>query len=240
MKTVLVLQQVPHEKLGNLESHFRAAGMTWRYIELFREPPSQLDLREAAGLIVLGGAMNVDEVDRYPYLAREVAWIREAVVAELPLLGICLGAQLLAKAMGARVYPNRIKEIGWYTIQLTPDAAEDRLFRGSSAEETVFQWHGDTFDLPPGGVLLARSPQCPHQAFRYGSAAWGLQFHVEMTVEGIECWLHEATNVRELDALDYVDPQAIAEQLPQAFPAMRSLGDRVLARFVALCQTPSS
>ena len=107
------------------------------------------------------------------------------MIADLPVLGICLGAQLLAKTLGARVYPNRVKEIGWYPIELTPAAADDPLFAQSGAQ-TVFQWHGDTFDLPAGAVHLARSPLCENQAFRYGHNAYGLQFHIEMTAAMID------------------------------------------------------
>lgn len=115
MKPILVLQHVPHETLGMLEAFFQDAGFRCRYVPLFAEVPEQLGLDHAAGLVVLGGPMNVDEVDRYPYLGRETSWLREAVAREVPLLGICLGAQLLAKSVGARVYPNRVKEIGWTT-----------------------------------------------------------------------------------------------------------------------------
>jgi GMP synthase (glutamine-hydrolysing) len=235
MKPILVLQHVPHENMASLESYLGRAGLTWQYVELFRQVPARLDLAAAAGLVVLGGPMNVDEVDKFPFLAREVEWIRQAVAAELPLLGICLGSQLLAKAMGAKVYPNGVKEIGWYEIELQPAAADDALFAGSAARQTVFQWHGDTFDLPPGAVHLALSRQCRHQAFRYGRAAWGLQFHIEMTATIVDAWLTEAENCRELAGLDYIDPRAIAAQTPQRMPAMQALGDRVLPRFAALC-----
>jgi GMP synthase (glutamine-hydrolysing) len=235
MKPILVLQHVHHENMAGLESHFHRAGLAWHYVELFRQLPVRLDLAGAAGLVVLGGPMNVDEVDKFPFLAREVEWIREAVDAELPLLGICLGSQLLAKAMGAKVYPNAVKEIGWYEIELEPAASDDVLFAGCTARETVFQWHGDTFDLPPGAVHLALSRACRHQAFRYGRAAWGLQFHIEMTPATVDAWLGEAGNCGELAGLDYIDPQAIAAQTPQKMPAMQALGDRVLPRFASLC-----
>jgi GMP synthase-like glutamine amidotransferase len=236
MKPILVLQHVPHENMASLETYLSRAGLGWQYVDLYRHVPAELDLSGAAGLVVLGGPMNVDEVDQFPFLAREVAWIRQAVAAETPLLGICLGAQLLAKAMGARVYPNAVKEIGWYEIELQPAAAEDLLFAGSADRETVFQWHGDTFDLPPGAVHLAASSQCRHQAFRYGRAAWGLQFHIEMTPAVVEAWLAEAENCRELAGLNYIDPRAIAAQTPRMMPAMQALGDRVLPRFASLCR----
>jgi GMP synthase (glutamine-hydrolysing) len=238
MKPVLVLQHVPHERLGTIEESFRQTGLSWQYVELHRPPVDRLEalpLEEAAGLVVLGGPMNVDEVERYPFLAREIRWIREAMAMELPLLGVCLGSQLLAKAMGARVYANDRKEIGWCEIRTTPEAADDPLFSESGPVETVFQWHGDTFDLPEGAVHLAEGQTCRHQAFRYGPSAWGLQFHIEMTAELIGSWLEEAGNSAELAGLDYIDPQEIVARTPRALPAMQRLGRRVMPRFAGMC-----
>lgn len=236
MKAVLVLQHVPHEMLGTVGPALTAAGLDFRYIDLYNAVPERLDLDRAAGLIVLGGPMNVDETGRYPFLAPEVGWIRQAVEAKVPVLGICLGAQLLAKALGSPVYANGRKEIGWYRLELTPAAATDRLFSVCPRTLTVFQWHGDTFDLPAGAVHLARSEACQNQAFRYGESAYGLQFHVEMTAEMIEDWLTEAGNTRELAGLDYIDPQAIRTRTPRELPAMQTLAQRVLGRFAELCR----
>lgn len=235
MKPVFVFQHVARETLGALESVLRQAGLTWRYLELFTGLPDGLDLAEASGLIVLGGPMNVDETDRYPFLAAEVQWIRQAVERSIPMLGICLGSQLLAKAFGARVYPNAVKEIGWYEVELTPAAAGDPLFAGCPPRPTVFQWHGDTFDLPAGSVLLATGPLCRHQAFRIGSSAYGLQFHIEMTAELIDTWLDHPENDAELAALPYIDPQHIRQQTPTMLPRLQAVGSAVLRRFAGLC-----
>ncbi len=207
MKPVIVFQHVQHETLGSLESCFQELDLSWEYVELFGGGPHRFDVAEACGLVVLGGPMNVDEVELYPFLGPEVGWIRRAVEAKLPYLGICLGSQLLAKALGATVFPNRVKEIGWYPIDLTPEAAADPLFDGCAPRETVFQWHGDTFDLPRGTVHLATSDLCRHQAFRFGDSAWGLQFHIEMTEALIDDWLGNGQNCDELAGLDYIDPR---------------------------------
>ena len=151
------------------------------------------------------------------------------------MLGICLGSQLLAKAMGAKVYPNKVKEIGWYSLEMLPATAEDPLFANCEGAETVFQWHGDTFDLPPGGVLLAQSVLCKQQAFRAGPCAWGLQFHIEMTPDMVDSWLSEPGNCGELAKLDYIDPAAIRAATPREFPKMQQFGRRVLSRFAAMC-----
>jgi GMP synthase-like glutamine amidotransferase len=180
--------------------------------------------------------MNVDDVDRYPYLADEVQWIQTAVASGMPVLGICLGSQLLAKALGARVYPNGTKEIGWYSIELTPAAADDILFGACQPTETVFQWHGDTFDLPAGAVLMASSAACRHQAFRFGRSAYGLQFHLEVSAEMIESWLTEPENCCEIQNLDYIDPHEIRAQMPANLPGLQRLADRVFGQFVAMCR----
>jgi GMP synthase-like glutamine amidotransferase len=214
--------------------------LEFRYVDLFQQPPRALDLQQAAGLVVMGGPMNVDEVQRYPFLAAEVEWIDQALEQQLPMLGICLGSQLLAKAAGARVYPNGIKEIGWYALETLPATADDRLFAGCQATETVFQWHGDTFDLPVGAVHLARSTQCEHQAIRVGPCAWGLQFHIEMTPGLVDCWLSESGNCGELSQLDYINPVAIRAATAEKFPQMERFGQRILPRFAALCAQRAS
>jgi GMP synthase (glutamine-hydrolysing) len=244
MHTVPVFRHVPHETLGTIGTALERAGLAAQYVDLFAQPPLRLDLRGAPGLVVLGGPMNVDETDKYPFLGREVEWIRTAVDAGVPVLAICLGAQLLAKSLGAKVFSNGIKEIGWYSVDLTPQAVGDALL-GTVAKElarstspgrvTVFQWHGDTFDLPAGAVHLAHSEACRHQAFRYGDSAYALQFHLEVTAEMIDDWLNEKGNCDELAALDYIDPQAIRRRTPQEIPAMQTLGATVFGHFAALC-----
>src|SRR5262249_43189076 len=173
-------------------------------VDAFAGELPQFEPRNFAGLVVMGGPMNVDQVDRYPNLAIEVQWLRQAVEAKLPILGVCLGSQLLAKALGSPVYANRIKEIGWYEVEWLPAATDDPLFSTLPRPTTVFQWHGDTFDLPPGAVQLARSPQCENQAFRYGPSAYGLQFHMEVTAAIIDDWLCESGNCGELAGLSYI------------------------------------
>lgn len=148
--------------------------------------PDRLDGLEA--VIGLGGPMNVDEEDLYAWLAPENTFIQRIVDQEIPYLGLCLGSQLLAKACGAAVVKSPAEEIGFSNIQLTPVGKADPLFRGLNAHLNVFQWHGDMFDVPQNGQLLAASDKCPHQAFRFGKNAYGLQFHVEITAKSIKEW----------------------------------------------------
>ncbi len=239
MKPILAVRQIPHEGLAGLEQFFTAAGLEHRYVDA--ADVDQFEFRPAdwAGLVVLGGPMNVDQTDEHPYLRNEVNWIRAALIAQLPLLGICLGAQLLAKTLGAKVFPNRIKEIGWYEIDLLPAAADDRLFAGCDSRQTVFQWHGDTFGLPLGAVHLARSAHCEHQAIRYGASAWGLQFHLEMTAATVDEWLGQSGNCCEIDGLDYIDAAEIRRRAPSDLPKMDRLAQVVFTRFVELCRARS-
>ena len=234
MEPILVFRHTPHCPLGSVADFLDQAGLDYRYVDLFADVPTRLSPQQSAGLIVLGGPMSANDVEAHPFLEPELNWIRGAVEARVPLLGICLGAQLLAKALEEKVYPNRVQEIGWYPLEVLPQAAGDRLFDGCQAAETVFQWHGDTFDLPPGAVHLARSELCPHQAFRYGECAYGLQFHVEITPEIMAEWFREPELHSTLGK--DVDPQAIRAEAPVRFPAIRALSSRLLSRFAGLCR----
>ncbi len=235
MSRVVVFQQTSHEPLGLLDDVFAAFGLTVQVIPLYKAVPDAVDWMGTLGLVVLGGPMNVDETDTYPFLKREVQWIREALASQVPILGICLGSQLLAKALGAAIYPNRTKEIGWYEINLTEQAAEDLLFLGLPASLIVFQWHGDTFDLPKGAVLLATSPQCRNQAFRMGDNAWGLQFHPEMTTDLIDRWLSLPGNAQDLSEFPPDHAQSVRSHNVVMMRHYRAWNTTVLERFAEIC-----
>ena len=144
------------------------------------------DLQQLDMLVIMGGPMSVNDEVHYPWLAGEKSFIHSAVESGKIVVGICLGAQLLASALGARVYANPQKEIGWFPVKLTPSGEKNRVFAGFPAEFTTFQWHGDTFDLPQGADLLASSDICRNQAFQYGEHAFGMQFHLEVSPEGVQ------------------------------------------------------
>lgn len=199
MRRLLVFQHVPHEILGILDPLLRSAGFRIRYVNFGRQPDAQPDVSRYAGLIVLGGPMNCDQVQRHRHLATEIEAIRAAVSEGKPVLGICLGAQLLARALGARVNRHHEREIGWYDVSPTSAAASDPLFEHFAGRERVFQWHGDTFDLPEGAVHLAESQGCANQAFRYGETAYGLQFHLEVDEPMIRRWVHTPVMANELE-----------------------------------------
>jgi len=246
MKPVLAVRHVAHEGLGTIGDALGRKDVPTEIVDASAGLPG-FDAKMWSGLVVMGGPMNVDEVEKYPFLAEEVKWLERAVAARLPVLGVCLGSQLLAKALGSRVYPNKIKEIGWYEVELLQAAEDDTLFGGITKSDahygrrmTVFQWHGDTFDLPPGAARLAQSEQCENQAFRYGPAAYGLQFHLEVTAEIIESWLCEGGNCGELAGLTYIDPAVIRRQTPVKLPGMERMGRMVFERFAGLCRNVGS
>lgn len=235
------MRHAPQETLGNLEAVLRDGGLEVEVVDCFSKnwpaiERAGFEPHQLAGFVVMGGPMNVDQTDRYPFLATEVEWLRQAVAAGVPTLGICLGAQLLAKALGARVFPNRVKEVGWYDLEFLPTALEDPLLAGSRGTETVFQWHGDTFDLPPGAVHLARSAACEQQAFRHGASAYGLQFHLEMTAEMVADWLVDPDLCGELKNLDEINPHEIRRRAPAELAKMAPLAQRIFGRFAAMCR----
>ena len=235
MKPVLIFRHAAKDSLGTLAGIFGSAGVPFRYVDLFGELPVEFRPRDIAGLVVLGGSMNADEVEKHPFLVQEVAWIRQAVDAGLPVLGICLGCQLLAKALGAQVRANACKEIGWYEWQPLPAAADDQLLGAVQSGEIVFHWHGDTFDLPTGAVQLVRGATCEQQAFRYGRQAWGLQCHLEVTPEIIDQWITGPGGCRELAELPHIDPAAIQAEIPRRLPKMHALGEKVFGAFAKRC-----
>ena len=140
-------------------------------------------------IILLGGPINVYEEDRYPFLKEEDLFIKEAIQRGKFILGICLGAQLIAKALGAKVFKAPVKEIGWFDVTLTEIGLQDPLFSDLPKTFPVFQWHEDTFEIPRSAKLIATSSSVPHQAFRYADNAYGLQFHLEVTEEMIQEWM---------------------------------------------------
>jgi GMP synthase (glutamine-hydrolysing) len=187
-RNILIIKQVEQEGPGLIEELFAAHSWGIKTIELSRNEKLPADFDGTGALVVLGGPMNVYEEKEYPFLKGEELLIRKALIEEVPLLGICLGAQLLAKTCGARVRKAQEKEVGWYTVKKTEEGKKDQLFSGSSDQMRVFQWHEDTFDLPEGAVLLAEGKGCRNQAFRVGQSAYGFQFHVEVTEEMVQRW----------------------------------------------------
>ncbi|MCG2635431.1 MAG: gamma-glutamyl-gamma-aminobutyrate hydrolase family protein [Gammaproteobacteria bacterium] len=173
-------QHVPFEGLGSIDAWLQAAGHTISCSRLF-ESPCLPDPGEPDFLVVMGGPMSANDESNFPWLVQEKAFIREFIALGKPVLGICLGAQLIASALGARVYPNPVREIGW--LPVAGVSCEDASLFQFPPSLAVFHWHGDTFDLPPGAVRIASSVGCVNQAFQLGGSVIGLQFHLETTPE---------------------------------------------------------
>jgi GMP synthase-like glutamine amidotransferase len=176
-------QHVPFEELGAIEGWLRARGHTLACTRFHAGEAPPVDADGFDWLIIMGGPMNVYQYRDYPWLGAEKSLIGKAAAAGKRMLGVCLGAQLIADAMGGRVYQNREREIGWFPVRPVPDG-DASPFKFPPATP-VFHWHGDTFSLPPGSRWLAESDGCAHQAFSLGSRVLGLQFHLEMTAADI-------------------------------------------------------
>ena len=207
---VHVLQHVPFEGIGSMERWLVKRGASVQHTRFFESAelpdPSQCDL-----VIAMGGPMSVNDEQEHPWLVPEKAFIRQAIRLGLPVVGICLGAQLIASALGARVYPGRHREIGWFPLE-TADTGGD-VFRLPSGVP-VFHWHGETFDLPSGAVHLAKSEACENQAFQIGRNVVGLQFHLETTPESAALILEHCGD--ELVPGDYVQTEAKIREASEA------------------------
>lgn len=236
MAKIDVFQHVPHENLGSYEATLRQEGVEIRYIHSYREDLSKLKLAERedlSGVIVLGGPMSANDGEELPFIREELRLIEEAMKLELPFLGVCLGSQLLAKALGKRVYRGEAKEIGWYPLWMRPEARKDPLFAEFPDKLEMFQWHGETFELPYGSTLLASSQLYLHQAFRYGKAAYGLQFHAEMTSEMIAEWRREGQKEIDRAGLKARWEEIDAENA-RHLPRLQGLGETAMRGFARL------
>lgn len=235
MKRLLVFQHVPHEILGTFNPLLKEAGFRIRYVNFGRTPDAEPNIEKYDGLIILGGPMCVDQTDSHPHLLTEIRAIKLAMERQMPVLGICLGAQLIATALGARVRPNPVKEIGWYAVTPTKEGKLDPLFRCFNGTEQIFQWHGDAFDIPRGAVNLASSSDCPNQAFRFGERTYGLQFHLEVDEALIHRWLKTPVHVRELENMgDGFSATQIIKETHNNIANSTELGNRLFGAYIRL------
>lgn len=246
MQRATILEHVAHESPARVGSALERAGLTVVRIPLHAGVPVPKDPRELGLLVVMGGPMGVEDAGdaRYPFLAPELALLRAALAADVPILGICLGAQLLAAAAGARVFPNMsgdppkpMREVGWGALHFVRTAEEEPVLRGLDPAEMVLHWHGDTFDLPAGATLLASTLSCENQMYRLGRRQFGLQFHVELDDPDVATWLEmDPDYVR--GALGPHGPERIRRDTTRFMPRYKLQGDRLLDQLVAAMRGP--
>ena len=188
MKTAIAIRHVHFEDLGSLEPALESAGYEIRYADCCVNDIAALDPVAPDLVVVLGGPIGAYQENLYPTVKDELELLEKRLGANRPTIGICLGAQLMARALGAQVYPSGVKEIGWSRITLRPAGCESALRHLGQDDTAVLHWHGDTFDLPEGATLLASTEICRNQAFSWGSNALGLQFHPEAMAARLEQW----------------------------------------------------
>jgi len=230
MSDALIIQHVRPEPPGTIAAVLEAEGLSVRTVQVFRGDPVP-DTLDASRLVVMGGPMGVADLDERPHLVRECALVEEALREECPVLGVCLGSQLLAHVLGADVRPGPTQEIGWGHVHRTAAGANDPLFGPVKTPFRAFHWHGDVFTMPRGAVRLARTPQTEHQAFRYGASAYGLLFHLEVTPK-IVAWMTTAFQ-DELDA-EGIDGAALRRAAVAHESALRSTARQVFGAWAGL------
>jgi GMP synthase (glutamine-hydrolysing) len=230
MEEVLVFQHDPFEDLGLFANVLDRKNTSHRTVRLFHGETPGDDWRNLAALIILGGPMNVDDEEQFPFLRWEKRIIRAALEESVPMLGICLGAQLIAASLGSAVYDGPVREIGWSPVSLTPHGQVDSLLGYLPESPTVFQWHSQTFDLPAGAVCLACSTQYKTQAFRFGKLVYGLQFHIEVTAGMIERWIGERS--KELARTPYACAEKIKADSRIYSEPLRYYGERFFTKFL--------
>ena len=239
MPRILVFQHVAAEPLGTLDPLIRSRGHRIRFANFERDPDFQPNVDRYQGLVVLGGPMNVEDQHARPHLRTELRAIERMLDQGKPVLGICLGAQLLAHALGAPVKRHHTPEIGWYPLHVTDAGREDPVLAPLGERAPVFQWHGQHFEIPRSAVHLARSDTCEQQAFRWGERAYGFQFHLEMDEQLVERWLANPAYRAELAASGLAhDENTIRAQTKQHIAAMQQQADAVFNNFLDLVGRP--
>jgi len=188
MKNATVIRHLAFEDLGSLAEALNQQDYAIAYVEAGRDSLAEIDPLTSDLVIILGGPIGAYDEQDYPFLADELRLLETRLKADLPTLGICLGAQLMARALGAKVYPGPYKEIGWSPLELSNEGIQSPLAHLAAEQTTVLHWHGDTFDLPVGSTHLASSSKYQNQAFSWGKCGLALQFHPEVTARNLERW----------------------------------------------------
>lgn len=227
---VVAIRHVHFEDLGSFEALLGARGLRVRYVDVGNARVEVLNGLAPGLLVVLGGPISAYDDDLYPTTAPLAALVQQRIEAGLPTLGICLGSQLIARALGARVYPAAQKELGWIPLALTDAGRASPLCHLDGEITAMMHWHGDTFDLPPGAVHLASTPSCRNQAFAWGGHVLALQCHPEIRVDGFERWL--IGHAGELAATPGIDAKLLRAQTAQYGPALEAAARKMLGAWL--------
>ncbi len=231
----MIFQHVAHEPLGTLNPLLKDAGFRIRYVNFGRDPDTHPSLDDYNGLVVLGGPMSVYDVYKHPHIKTELRLIESALKKNIPVLGICLGSQLIAQVLGAEVKRNQTSEFGWYDLKLTDEGKSESLFAGWENSEKIFQAHQDTFTLPAGTKKLASSPACENQAFSYGDKVFGFQFHLEVDTPMIHRWLGIPSNQVLLEnAAGNPTSDDVTKDTDRFMERSSQLSQITFSRFIAL------
>lgn len=226
---ILVVKHVNNEGPGLIQTFFESHGWPMELVDFTNGDALPNNLGGIAAVVMLGGPMNVYEEEKFPFLKKEDGFITRLIIEEIPFLGICLGAQLLSKACQGKVFKSHAEEIGWYTVNITREGKQDTLFYGLPTQLTVFQWHGDTFEIPDGGTLLVRGKTCKNQAFKMGSNAYGLQFHLEVTPDMVSEWMK--------DQDDKVDVKKITKGSIEKRDLLEDQANMILSNFQRIVES---
>ncbi|MGZ5128765.1 MAG: type 1 glutamine amidotransferase [Actinomycetota bacterium] len=234
MEPVLLVRNDPVETFGVAVRALMDAGAEVITLDATDPGAPRPSLDELSGVIMFGGTMNVDEVDEHPFLKENRDLTREAIDRGVPYLGICLGAQVLARALDARVWRAEVKEVGFEPVRPLPAAAADPLLSVWADGDMVFQWHQDTMALPPGAEQLARGDRIEVQAYRIGDRAWATQFHFEIDAAEVDLWLDEASQFMDLKEVWGKSPAEVRAEAQRYIATHEAKGSAMFARFAEI------
>jgi GMP synthase - Glutamine amidotransferase domain len=234
VKPILLVKNDPVETFGVAVRALTDAGAEIHILDSARPDAPRLAIDDISGVVMFGGTMNVDEVDEHPFLKENRDLTREAIGEGIPYLGICLGAQMLARALDAPVRRAEVKEVGFEPLRPLPAADSDPLMSVWSDGDMVFQWHQDTMELPPGAEPLASGDHVPVQAYRVGALAWATQFHFEIDAAELEMWVGEASQFMDLEEVWGKSPTRMREEGARYLAAHEAKGSEMFARFARI------